>query len=237
MSDSLGKWLEELGLGRYATAFAEQQIDHDVLPELTDEHLKELGLSLGDRLREADLENAVFAATNLQNAHFGEANLRGAYFGGAELKGASFREANLYAADFRSSVARDVDFRDANLLEAIFLQAELQSTYFRGANLQKANLREANLQDSVLYSANLAGADVRGVNFQNALLVNATLAETIFGLSTEPPYLPTDLRDTNLEQAFGLTQEQLDGACGNETTRLPEGLTIQECPEVGSSTN
>ncbi|MFQ6024396.1 MAG: hypothetical protein ACE5NW_16905 [Acidiferrobacterales bacterium] len=51
MSDSVEKWLEGLGLGRYAAAFAEQQIDHDVLSELTDEHLKELGLSLGDRLR------------------------------------------------------------------------------------------------------------------------------------------------------------------------------------------
>ena len=44
-------WLRELGLERYAHAFRENAIGVDVLPQLTDEHLKDLGLPLGDRLR------------------------------------------------------------------------------------------------------------------------------------------------------------------------------------------
>jgi class 3 adenylate cyclase len=44
-------WLQEVGLGEYAPQFAAHAIDGDVLAALTDEHLKELGLPLGDRLR------------------------------------------------------------------------------------------------------------------------------------------------------------------------------------------
>ena len=49
MSENIGKWLEELGLGQFASVFAEQQIDHEVLPDLTDEDLEKLGLPLGPR--------------------------------------------------------------------------------------------------------------------------------------------------------------------------------------------
>jgi len=46
-----GEWLEGLGLGRYAEAFAGSDIDFDVLSDLTEEDLAGLGLSLGDRKR------------------------------------------------------------------------------------------------------------------------------------------------------------------------------------------
>jgi class 3 adenylate cyclase/predicted ATPase len=44
-------WLEKLGLGQYAERFAENDISFSVLPDLTDQHLKEIGVSLGHRLR------------------------------------------------------------------------------------------------------------------------------------------------------------------------------------------
>jgi len=47
----IDQWLEGLGLGKYAKVFAENDIGPDVLPHLTEEHLKELGVSLGDRVR------------------------------------------------------------------------------------------------------------------------------------------------------------------------------------------
>lgn len=42
-------WLAQIGLERYATAFEENEVDLTVLPYLTDEDLRELGLSLGAR--------------------------------------------------------------------------------------------------------------------------------------------------------------------------------------------
>ena len=50
MSD-VAQWLEGVGLGKYAEVFAENDVGPDVLAHLTEEHLKELGVSLGDRLR------------------------------------------------------------------------------------------------------------------------------------------------------------------------------------------
>jgi class 3 adenylate cyclase/tetratricopeptide (TPR) repeat protein len=48
----VGAWLEVLGLGQYASAFAENDVDFAVLSQLTDADLKELGVtSLGHRKR------------------------------------------------------------------------------------------------------------------------------------------------------------------------------------------
>ena len=42
-------WLEKLGLGQYAQSFAKNDISFSVLPDLTDQDLKEIGVSLGHR--------------------------------------------------------------------------------------------------------------------------------------------------------------------------------------------
>ena len=44
-------WLDKLGMAEYAQRFAENRIDLSVLHHLTDQHLKELGVALGDRLK------------------------------------------------------------------------------------------------------------------------------------------------------------------------------------------
>ena len=45
----IAAWLRELGLERYEAAFRENDITSAILPELTDQDLKELGVSLGHR--------------------------------------------------------------------------------------------------------------------------------------------------------------------------------------------
>ena len=47
----VGVWLRSLGLRHYEAAFADNSIDADILPDLSDSDLKELGLTLGDRKR------------------------------------------------------------------------------------------------------------------------------------------------------------------------------------------
>ncbi|TPQ40538.1 adenylate/guanylate cyclase domain-containing protein [Bradyrhizobium guangdongense] len=47
----LKDWLEGLGLGQYAELFVQHRVDLDVIPDLTDADLVELGLPLGDRKR------------------------------------------------------------------------------------------------------------------------------------------------------------------------------------------
>ena len=40
-------WLQKLGLGQYAQRFTENDISFSILPDLTDQDLKEIGVSLG----------------------------------------------------------------------------------------------------------------------------------------------------------------------------------------------
>src|ERR1700753_2941081 len=47
----VGGWLRSLGLGQYEALFRASEIDADILPELTDVDLKELGVPLGHRKR------------------------------------------------------------------------------------------------------------------------------------------------------------------------------------------
>jgi hypothetical protein len=48
-------WLRSLGLGKYEAAFRENEIDETVLPSLTAEDLKELGVaSFGHRVKLVD---------------------------------------------------------------------------------------------------------------------------------------------------------------------------------------
>src|SRR5215208_2833694 len=46
---SIAEWLGSIGLGGYAQRFAEEAIDISVLPDLTEEDLKSLGVPLGHR--------------------------------------------------------------------------------------------------------------------------------------------------------------------------------------------
>jgi uncharacterized protein YjiS (DUF1127 family) len=45
----IADWLEKLGMSEYTERFTENRIDFSVLPDLTDEDLKDIGVVLGDR--------------------------------------------------------------------------------------------------------------------------------------------------------------------------------------------
>ena len=47
----ISDWLEKLGMSEYAERFADNDIDIDVLNELTDQDFDRLGVSLGHRRR------------------------------------------------------------------------------------------------------------------------------------------------------------------------------------------
>src|SRR5215472_15282098 len=49
--EQIADWLKKLGMSEYADRFVENRIDISVLPDLTEQHLKDLGIALGDRLK------------------------------------------------------------------------------------------------------------------------------------------------------------------------------------------
>ncbi len=61
-SEDLGVWLKSIRMGKYLKLFIEHEIDVDVLPELTNDDLKELEIPLGSRRR---LLKAVQETDNL----------------------------------------------------------------------------------------------------------------------------------------------------------------------------
>src|SRR5215471_20759180 len=69
----VGGWLRRLGLEQYETAFRENRIDESLLPRLTAEDLKELGVGfVGDRRKLLDaiavLRAEATAPTSLSDA-------------------------------------------------------------------------------------------------------------------------------------------------------------------------
>jgi class 3 adenylate cyclase/predicted ATPase len=64
----VGGWLRSLGLGQYEALFRANEIDADILPELTDVDLKELGVPLGHRKRLLRAISGLAAAETLAAA-------------------------------------------------------------------------------------------------------------------------------------------------------------------------
>ena len=90
-----------------------------------------------------------------------------------------------------------------------------------GANLKNVSLAKSELSRASFVEADLTGADLSYSDLGRANFAEALLGETSFtGAYT---YL-TRFEGVDLSSSTGLTQEQLDIACGDENTSLPQGL-------------
>jgi uncharacterized protein YjbI with pentapeptide repeats len=131
--------------------------------------------------------------------------------------GQSCAGCNLFQADLSFREIRGVDLSRSRLRQANLQISIMDRTRFDGANLSVANLFgarftgasfvSANMEDASIVGAYFGGADLRGANLTGANLSGAELAG-----------------------AHGLTQSQLNRACGDAATQLPPGLTIPPCP-------
>jgi uncharacterized protein YjbI with pentapeptide repeats len=192
-------------------------------------------------LSRANLDRANLSRANLNSANLRNANLSITDLGSANLEGANLNEANLFGANLNS----------ANLEHADLIVAYLRSANLSNANLDGANLNGADLDNANLSEANLSKADLEGANLKSADLSNAMLSDAnLFGANLNAANLDNanltgadldhaDLSDANLSDANlaytylslakNLTQTQLDKACGNPSTRLPQGLAVKPC--------
>lgn len=113
---------------------------------------------------------------------------------------------NISGRDFAGSRIRQADLTIAIADRANFAGANLSLTNMFGLRATRANFTGANLSGASLVGAHLGGARVAGALLTGANLSGAELAE-----------------------AIGLTQDQLNTACGDATTTLPAGMTIARC--------
>jgi SAM domain (Sterile alpha motif) len=64
----IADWLEKLGMSEYAERFVENGIDFSVLPDLTDQDLKEIGVILGQRRKILRAISNASASPNCQDS-------------------------------------------------------------------------------------------------------------------------------------------------------------------------
>lgn len=181
---------------------------------------------LGADLREANLSEAFLTKINLSEALLHNSNLSG-----ANLRWANLSEAKLYSANLTS-----VDLRDTNLSGVKLSGADLTGAILKNANLSGADLTKVNLSGFDLTNVNLSGTSLRGANLTGATLEGADLSNADLGSAdfSGAYFRNSDLSGAglgfaNFRDARGLYQIDLDVACGNSETQLPEGLTIKAC--------
>ena len=78
--------------------------------------------------------------------------------------------------------------------------------------MDEADLEGASLAYADLRGATLRRTDLRGVVFRGADMAG------------------TDFTDATLSRAEGLTEEQINSACGARVTGLPSGMVMKPCP-------
>jgi uncharacterized protein YjbI with pentapeptide repeats len=163
-------------------------------------------------LNQANLSRHSLARMDLSNANLRFANLSGATLGFSELNGADLSGAVLFRAELIGATLNGADLSGADLSGAKLNGAWLGTSIPSNSSVVDPrsgvieNLGGANLSKANLSFANLSGADLFKVDLSGA-----------------------NLSDALISDVKNLTQTQLDKACGNANTKLPEDLTLKPC--------
>ncbi|NVP57511.1 pentapeptide repeat-containing protein [Mycoplana rhizolycopersici] len=175
----------------------------------------------GANLGEADLALTDLSRTNLTSANLEKANLSRAWFTGATLTKANFNRVEAYRVGFEGVAANGATFASAELQRANFKNASLAGVDFEKAELGRADFRGAVISGASFPLANLSRADFSKATFDQPL----DFSQAFMFL--------TRIEGLDLTNAKGLSQEQVNLACGDGKTRLPAGLTAPSnwpCP-------
>jgi uncharacterized protein YjbI with pentapeptide repeats len=104
--------------------------------------------------------------------------------------------------------------------------ADLTNTCVKGRDLHGADFDGANATLMCMSFANFTGATFRGTNLSGANLAGAKMdGADMTGARTSI----TSFLGTDLSHVKGLTQAQINVACSDAHTRLPQGLTPHFC--------
>ena len=130
--------------------------------------------------------------------------------------GSSCPRCNLFQADFSKTQLKGRNFAGARLRQADLSASVMNHTSFAGADL-----RDVNAYAGVFSSANFTGADLTHASFVGTYLQGANFARAKLE--------GANFSGAEMSHARGLTQRQLDAACGDSTTTLPPGLHVGAC--------
>jgi uncharacterized protein YjbI with pentapeptide repeats len=155
--------------------------------------------------------------TNLQGADLNGAQLQGAYLRGVQLQEASLIGTQLQGANLSEAQLQGAGLVNAQLQGASLVNAQLQGAYLTGAQLRGTGLTGVQLQGAYLMGAQLQGANLGESQIKLDIGPRMQLIFPIRGVA--------QLQGADLRKTINLTQDQIDKACVDENTKLPEGLT------------
>lgn len=104
--------------------------------------------------------------------------------------------------------------------------ADLTNTCVKGGNLAGSDFSNARLVLMCMSYADFSGASFRNADLAGANLSHAKLDGADF---TGADLSITSFKGTDLTGAKGLSQKQLDAACGDAETKAPQGLAVKTC--------
>jgi uncharacterized protein YjbI with pentapeptide repeats len=104
--------------------------------------------------------------------------------------------------------------------------ADLQNTCVKAHDLSGADFDRADATLMCMSYANFSNATFRGTDLSGANLAHARLDGADL---TAARMTITSIKGTDLTKVKGLTQAQLDAACGDADTKVPPGLTVKTC--------
>lgn len=179
--------------------------------------------------------------SNFSGALFNNSNLSGGRIDGSDLTGAHFRKALLYRIEGQKVMMESAVLEDATLTEAKVSNSVLRSANLRRADLSRAHFQDNDFTHSNLVSVKAPAVDFTGSNFHKARLDHVNLNEAIldnakfhgvsfgYAVMSDASLNGTDLSGAKMSNVQGLQQAQLDMACGNAMTELPDGLSVPYC--------
>jgi uncharacterized protein YjbI with pentapeptide repeats len=104
--------------------------------------------------------------------------------------------------------------------------ADLTNTCVKAHDLHGADFDGANATLMCMSYANFSGATFRGTELSGANLAHANLDGADM---TGARLSITSFKGTDLTRTIGLTQKQLDAACGDADTKPPAGMIVKIC--------
>ncbi|MFK0335797.1 pentapeptide repeat-containing protein [Agrobacterium sp. 16-172Ci] len=180
----------------------------------------------------SNLDSAMLYGTDFTYTDLRGSSLKGANLEKAKLIRTALGEANLQGANLTKVEAYRSDFSAADATNAKFVNAEMQRTKFENTKLDGTDFTKAELGRADFEGATLNGSKFSLTNLSRARFGGAKLGGPVD--FTSAFLLLTRIEGVDLSAATGLDQKQIDIACGDAKTKLPNGLTAPAswpCPE------
>ena len=185
------------------------------------------------KLENSDLSGSLFNRSNLSGANFDNSNLSATSFRRAYLVGVSGKDVNLEKSVMPDSTLIEAKLTDSNLRFDNLIRADLSRGEFNGSIFNDSNLISVSAEGANFSGSHFANARADHINLTDANLNKTLLHDVKFGnaIFEGTTLKEADLSGADLRNVTGLTQAQLDTACGNYKTRLPVGMSLAYCKQ------